>query len=115
MGAPTYTALAILNLALVNYLLDIVPPGDPTMFRACGKIFGFGVPRWPENAFPSLVPWTYQCAKTPHFLYFIQQNIHSPAASLKKTTPLQVQLPVQISVTSNNIAVNSRFYSSFLF
>ena len=52
--------MAILILALAKYLLDIVSPGGSTMFRAWWKKLGFGVPRWPENAFPSLVPWTYQ-------------------------------------------------------
>ena len=83
------------------------------MFKAGRKILGFGVPRWPENAFPSLVPWTCQCAKAPHFLYYVPQNTHSPT-SLKKPTPLPVQLLVQISVTSNSTALNSRFYCSFL-
>ena len=55
-----------------------------------------------------------QCAKAPHFLYYVPRNIHSPA-SLKKLTPLPVQLQVQISVASNGIVLNSRFYRSFLF
>ena len=59
--------MAILILTLANYLLDIVSPGGPTMFKAGREILGFGVLRWPGNAFPSLVPWTYQCAKAPHF------------------------------------------------
>ena len=106
--------MAILILALANYLLDIVSPGGPTMFGVWRKILGLGVPRWPENAFPSLVPWTYHCAKALHFLYYVPQNTPSPA-SLKKPTPLPVQLPVQISVTSNSTVLNSRFYRSFLF
>ena len=61
-------SMAILILALANFLLDMVRPGDPTMFKAGTKILGFGVPRWPENAFPSFAPWIYQCAKAPHFL-----------------------------------------------
>ena len=106
--------MTILILTLANYLLDIVSPGGPTMFKAGREILGFGVLRWPGNAFPSLVPWTYQCAKAPHFLYYVPQNTHSPS-SLKKPTPLPVQLPVQISVTSNSTVLNSRFYRSFLF
>ena len=106
-------SLAILYLALSNYLLDIVSPGGPTVFGVGGKILGFGVPRQPENAFPSLVPWTYQCAKGPHFLCFVPQNIHS-SASLKKPTPLPVRQPVQNSVTSNDTVPNSRFYHTFL-
>ena len=106
--------MAILILALVNYLFDVVSPGGPTTFGARQKILGFWVPRWLENAFPSLVPWTCQCAKAPHFLYYVPQNTHSPS-SLKKPTPLPVQLPVQISVTSNSTVLNSRFYHSFLF
>ena len=47
------------------------------MFGARGKILGFGVTRWVENTFPSLVPWTYQFAKAPHFLYCVPQNILS--------------------------------------
>ena len=69
--------MAILILALANYLLNIVSLRGPTMFGAGMKILGFGVPRWAENAFPSLVPWIYQCAKAPHFLYYVPQNIHS--------------------------------------
>ena len=69
------------------------------------SLLGFGVPRWPENAFPSLVPWTCHCAKAPHFLYCVPRNIHSPA-SFKNP----VQLPVQISVTSNGTVLNSKFY-----
>ena len=84
------------------------------MFGARMKILGFGAPRWPENPFPSLVPWTYQGAKAPHFLYYVPQNIYS-SSSLKKPTPLPVQLPVQISVTSNSTVLHSRFYRSFLF
>ena len=106
--------MAILILALANCLLDIMSPGGPTTFKARRKILGFGVPRWPENAFPSLVPWTYQCAKAPHFLYYVPQNTHWPS-SLKKSTPLPVQLPVQVSVTSNSTVLNSRLYCSFLF
>ena len=68
--------MAILILALENYLLDIVSPGDPTMFKAGWKILGFGVPRRSENAFPSLVIWTYQCAKAPNFLYYEPENTH---------------------------------------
>ena len=49
-------ATANLILTLENYLLDILSPRGPTMFGAGGKILGFGVPRWPENAFPNLVP-----------------------------------------------------------
>ena len=113
LGLPNFKkGMAILILALVNYLLDIVSPRGPTMFKARRKILGFGVPRWPENAFPSLVPWTYQCAKAPHFLYYVPQNTNSPS-SLKKPTPLPVQ--VQISVTSNSTVLNCRFYCSFLF
>ena len=113
-GLPNFKkGMAILILALANYLLDIVSPGGPAKFKAGKKIFCFGVPRSPENAFPSLVPWTCQCAKAPHFLYYVPQNTHSPS-SLKKPTPLPVQLLVQISVTSNSTALNSRFYCSFL-
>ena len=79
--------MAILILALANYLFDIVSPGGPTMFKAGRKILGFGVPRWTENAFLSLVPWTYQYAKAHHFLYYVPQSTHSPS-SLKKPTPL---------------------------
>ena len=107
-------AMAILILALVNYLLDIVSPGGPNMFGAWGKILCFGVPRWLENAFPSIIPWTYQCAKAPHLLYYVPWNIHLPVF-FKKPTPLPNQLPVQISVTSNDTVLNSRFYCSFLF
>ena len=87
----------------------IVSRGGPTMFGARGKILGFGVPISPENALTSLVPWIYQCAKAPHFLYYVPWNIHSPG-SLKKPTPLPVQLPVQISVTSKGTVLNSKFY-----
>ena len=115
LGLPNFKkGMAILILALVNYLLDIVSPRGPTMFKARRKILGFGVPRWPENAFPSLVPWTCQCAKEPYFLYYVPQNTHSPSSS-KKPTSLLVQLLVQISVTSNSTVLNSRFYCSFLF
>ena len=76
--------MAILILALANYLFDIVSPADPTMFKAGRKILGFGVPRWPENAFPSLVPWTYQCVKAPHFLYYVPQNAHSPSSLISQ-------------------------------
>ena len=108
-GLPNFKkVMAIVILVPANYLLDLVSPGGPTMFGARRKILGFRVPRWPENAFPSLVPWTYQCAKAPHFLYYVPQSIHSPS-SLKKPTPLPVQLPVQISVTSNSTVLNSRF------
>ena len=106
--------MVVLILALANYLLHIMSLGGPTMFKAGRKILGFGVPRWPENEFPSFVPWTYQCARAPHFHFYVPQNIHSPS-SLKKPTPLPVQLPVQISVTSNSTVLNSRFYRSFLF
>ena len=106
--------MVILILALANYLLDIVPPRGPTMFKAGRKILGFGVPRWPGNAFPSLVPWTCQCAKVPHFLHYVPQNTHSPS-SLKKPTPLPVQLPVQISVTSNSTALNPGSTAAFFF
>ena len=69
-GLPNFKkVMATLILAPANYLLDIVSPGGPTMFGAGMKILGFGVPKWPENAFLSLVPWTYQCAKAPHFRY----------------------------------------------
>ena len=106
--------MAILILALPNYLLHKVSPGGPTIFGAGQKVSGFGIPRWSENACPSLVPWTYQCAKTPSFMCFLPWIfIHLP--SLKKQTPLSVQLPVQISVTSNSTVLNSRFYLSFLF
>ena len=84
------------------------------MFGARIKILSFGVPRQLENAFPSLVPWTYQCAKAPHFLYYVPQNIHS-LSSLKNPTPLPFQLLVQISVTSNSTVLSSRFYRSFVF
>ena len=50
------------------------------------------------------------CAKASNFLYYAPQNINSPA-SLKKQTPLWVQLPVEISVTSNCTVLNSRFHS----
>ena len=114
-GLPNFKkGMVILILALANYLLDIVSPGGPTMFKGRKKILGFEVPRWPENPFPSLVPWTCQCAKAPHFLYYVPQNTHSPT-SLKKPTPLPVQLLVQISVTSNSTVLNSKFYCSFLF
>ena len=79
--------MAILILALANHLLHKVSPGGPTMFGAGQKVLGFGIPRWSENACPSLVPWTCQCAKAPRFLCFLPWNIHSPA-SLKKPTPL---------------------------
>ena len=85
--------MAIQILAPVSYLLDVVSPGGSTMFGARRKILGFGVPGWPENAFPSLVPLTYQCAKAPHFLYYVPQSIRSPS-TLKKPTLLPVQLPV---------------------
>ena len=56
-GLPNFKkATAILILALANYLLDIVSRGGPTMFGAGEEILGFGIPRWPENAFPNLVP-----------------------------------------------------------
>ena len=114
-GLPNFKkGMAILILALANYLLDIVSLRGPTMFKAGRNILDFGVPQWLENAFPSLVTWTCHCAKAPHFLYYVPQNIHSPS-SLKKPTPLPVQLPVQISVTSNSTVLNSRFYRSFLF
>ena len=103
-------AMVILILSLANYLLDIMSLSGPTLFRARGKILGFEVCRWLENAFPSLVRWTYQFAKAPHFLYYVPQNILSPA-SLKEPTPL----PVQFSVTSGCTVLNSRFYRSFLF
>ena len=86
-------AMAILILALANYLLDIVSPGEPTMFGTRGKMLGFGVSRWPENAFSSLIPRTYQCAKASHFLYHVPRNINSPASS-KKPFLLPVQLPL---------------------
>ena len=38
-------AMAILIVAMVNYLLDIVSPGGSIMFGARGKIVVFGVPR----------------------------------------------------------------------
>ena len=38
-------SMAILILALANYLLDIVSPGGSTMFGAGRKKLGFGVPR----------------------------------------------------------------------
>ena len=76
--------MAILILALVNYLLDIVSPGDPTMFKAGRKMLGFGVPRWLEKAFPSLVSWTYQYAKAPHFLYYLPQNTYSPSSLISQ-------------------------------
>ena len=107
-------AMAILILALVNYLLDIVSPGGPNMFGAWGKILCFGVPRWLENAFPSIIPWTYQCAKAPHLLYYVPRNIPLPV-SFKKPTPLPVQLPVQISLTSNNTVLNSGSTAAFSF
>ena len=74
----------------------------------------FWAPRWPANAFPSVVLWTDQCVKAPHFLHYVPQNIHS-SASLKKPTPLPVHLPVQISVTSNSTVLSSRFYHRFFF
>ena len=40
-------------------------------------------------------------------------SIHLPPQ--KKLTPLLVQLPVQISVTSSGTVLNFRFYRSFLF
>ena len=114
-GLPNFKkAMAILTLALANYLLDIVSLGRPTMFGAGGKVLSFRVSKWPENTFSSLVPWTYQCAKIPHFLHYVPRNIHSPA-SLKKATPLRFQLPVQIAVTSKGTVLNSRFYRSFIF
>ena len=59
-GLPNFKkGMVILILAPANYLLDIVSPGGPTIFGARRKILGFGVPRWLENVFPSLVPWTY--------------------------------------------------------
>ena len=106
--------MAILILPLANYLLDIVSPGEPTIFGAGGKMLGFGLSRWPENAFPSLAPWTYQCAKAPHFLYYVPRNINSPASS-KKPFLLPVQLPLQISVTSNGLKSRFGLKSSFLF
>ena len=77
--------MAILILALANYLLHKVSPGGPTMFGAGQKVSGFGIPRWSENACPSLVPWTYQCAKAPSFLCFLPWDNHSPAF-FKKTS-----------------------------
>ena len=45
-GLPNFNkAMAILILALANYLLDIVSPGGPTMFGAGEKILSFGVLR----------------------------------------------------------------------
>ena len=45
-GLPNFKkAIAILILALANYLLDIVSPRCPNMFGAGGKTLGFGVPR----------------------------------------------------------------------
>ena len=76
--------MAILILALANYFFNIVSPGDPTMFKAGRKILDLGVPRWLENAFPSLVPCTYQCAKAPHFLYYAPQNTHSPSSLISQ-------------------------------
>ena len=93
-------AIASLILAQANYLRDQHHLEAPPCLEPKGKFWVFGVPRWLENAFPSLVPQAYQCAKAPYLLYYVPQNIHSPA-SLKKPTLLQVQLPVQISVTSN--------------
>ena len=116
-----YVYMQILHIFLSIYLSTqgfrilkmswrlIVSRGGPTMFGARGKILGFGVPISPENALTSLVPWIYQCAKAPHFLYYVPRNIHSPG-SLKKPTPLPVQLPVQISVTSKGTVLNSKFY-----
>ena len=84
-GLPNFKkGMAILILTLANYFLDIVSPGDPTMFKAGREILGFGVSRWPENAFPSLVPWTCQCSKAPHFLYYVQQNTHSPSSLISQ-------------------------------
>ena len=84
-GLPNFKkVMAILILAPANYLLDLVSPGGPTMFGARRKILGFRVPRWLENAFPSLVPWTYQCAKAPHFLYYVPQNTHSPSSLISQ-------------------------------
>ena len=99
-------AMVILILALANYLLDIVSPRGPTMFGAGGKVLGFWIPRWSENAFSSLVPWTYRCTKAPNFMYYVPRFIQSPA-SLKRPTPFSVQLTVQISVTSNSTVLNS--------
>ena len=105
-GLPNFKkAMAILVLALANYLLDIVSSRGPNMVGARGEILCFGVPRWPKNAFPSLVPWTNHCAKALHFLYYVPQNIYLPA-SLKNPD----QLLVQMSVTSNDTVLNSRFY-----
>ena len=38
-------SMAILYLALSNYLLDIVSPGGSIVFGVGEKILGFGVPR----------------------------------------------------------------------
>ena len=106
-GLPNFKkAMAILILASLILILILILD------------LGFGVPRCPKNAFPSLVPWTCHCHKAPHFLFLKRQvngyfvvhrprNIHSPA-SLKKP----VQLQVQISVASNSIVLNSTFYCS---
>ena len=85
--------MAVLILALANYLRDIVSSGGPTMFKARRKMFGFlgFLDGWKMH-FPA--PWTYQCAKAPHFPYYVPQNTHSPS-SLKKPTPLPVQLPIK--------------------
>ena len=78
------------------------------MFGAAEKILSLGFLDDRKMYFLALFHGHISVAKAPHFLYYTPQNIHSPA-SLKKPTTLPVQLPVQISVTSNETALNSRF------
>ena len=107
-------AMVILIVAMVNYLLDIVSPGGSIMFGTGGKIVVFGVSRWLEKVFPSLVLWTFQCAKAPHFLYYVPQNIHS-LASLK--SELLCQLNCQSKFLSHlmTLSLTPDSTTAFLF
>ena len=83
--------MAILILALADCLLDIVSPRSTTMFGARGKILGFGLLRWPENAFPS-----HGHSSVPNHLIFCTMyykiSIHLP--------PYKSQLLCQFSYQS---------------